>query len=152
MKFTELMNEHAGAVDIGPVAPDAKGNVTLLFDGEHEVTFSATANGGVLFQCELGEASRLGDGDCRALLEATFSETGGAAFAIHRATGILLFWRHHGEFESLGALEKALNDFIGQTIAWKQKIASGDLGGGGAMNAPAAGAFPTGGSMGFLQV
>lgn len=128
MKLADAMNELARAAGIGPVVPDGDGSVTFLFDGEHEVTFSPEPDGCVVLQCEIGDAETLADGACRALLEASYSETGGAAFAIHRTLGKAILWKRHGEFESTAALEKAVNGFLGQVVAWKKKIAGGDLG------------------------
>ena len=147
MKFSEAMNELAAASGIGPITVDGTEGATLLFDGEHEVTFAPETDGGVVLQCEIGDADVLGDGACRALLEASYSETGGAAFAIHRALGKVVLWKTHGEFESCSAIEKAVNDFLGQVVSWKKKLADGDLGApsaAGAAESPAAMGFPGG--------
>ena len=144
MKFLDAMNELASAAGMGPMAADDAGGTTLLFDGEHEVTFSPAADGGVMLQCEVGDAGILGDGACRALLESSFSETGGAAFAIHRALGKVVLWKICGEFESRAAIEKAVNDFLGQVVSWKKKLADGDLGAPSAAESPAAMGFPGG--------
>lgn len=127
MTFSESMDELARTAGIGPVATDEEGGVTLLFDGEHEVTFSPAPDGGILFLCEVGDADRLGEGACRALLEASFSGTGGAAFAIRRDLGKVVLWTRHGPFASSAGLERAVNDFLGHAIAWKKRLADGDL-------------------------
>ena len=149
MKLADAMNELAGVAGIGPVVPDGDGSVTFLFDGEHEVTFSPEADGCVVLQCEIGDAGTLTDGACRALLEASYSESGGAAFAIHRALGKVVLWKLHGEFDSRSALERAVNDFLGQVVVWKKKIADGDLGAAGAV--PDA-SLPIGFPGGFMAV
>ncbi len=128
MKFFDAMNELAGHVGIGRVVPDETGGATLLFDREHEVSFVPDEDGcGACFQCEVGNASRLGPDGCRALLEASFSETDGAAFAIHRALDKVVLWKRHGEFASSNSLGTAINAFLGLAIAWKEHLSSGDF-------------------------
>jgi len=127
MKIIELLNELAFSIGIGSLTPDETGNVTLLFDDEHEVTFMPDEGADVFFQCEIGDASMLGADGCRVLLEASFSQTDGAAFAIHPALQKVVLWKRYGEFASRAALEKAINDFLGQVVSWKQRLASGDF-------------------------
>lgn len=144
MKYSEALNEMSGGV----VGPDETGSVTLLFDGKCEVTFSPVDDEGVLFQCEVGDADRLGEGGCRALLEASYSETGGAAFAIHRALGKVILWTRHGEFSSTAEKRKAVDDFLGHAIEWKGKLANG-----GFFTAPEESNVPSAGMPGeFLVV
>ncbi len=129
MRFIDLMNELAASVRIGSVTPDETGCVTLLFDNEHEVTFMPDEeNDAVCFQCEVGDASRLGFDECRTLLEASFSQTDGAAFSIQADLQKVVLWKRYGEFASLNSFEKAINDFLGQVVAWKQRLALGDFG------------------------
>ena len=131
MKFTEIMNELAAHSEMGSVSPDDTGSITLLFDNEHEVTFMPEENGdAVYFQCEIGDASQLGQDGCRSLLEASFSQTDGAAFAIHHELDKVILWKRFGEFSSRSELENAINDFLGLVVAWKKRLASGDLGSG----------------------
>ena len=128
MKLITLLNKLAASIGIGSVIPDETGSVTLLFDNEHEVTFMPDeGDSTVFFQCEVGEASQLGSDGCRALLEASFSQTDGAAFAIHPALQKVVLWKRFDEFVSLAAFEKAINEFLGQVVAWKQRLASGDF-------------------------
>ena len=128
MIFLEVLNELARQTGIEGIVPDDTGSTTLLFDGEHEVSFVPDEDGyGVCLQCEICDVSQLDFDACKALLEASFTETDGAAFAIHRALGKLVIWKRHGEFTSYAALEKAVNSFIGQTIIWKARLASGDF-------------------------
>ena len=125
MKLLDAINELAAAARIGRVTPDEAGGATLLFDGAHEVSFTPDEAEGALFQCEVGDAADLGSDGCRALLEASFADAGGAAFAIYRALGKVILWRRYGEFASRDAFEKAVNDFLGQAIAWKGRLAAG---------------------------
>ena len=125
MRFIDVMNELASSVRIGSVIPDEEGCVTLLFDNKHEVTFMPDGDDdSVYFQCELGGASSLGLDECKALLEASFSQTNGAAFSIHPTLQKVVIWKRYGEFASLSGFEKAINDFLGQVVAWKQRMES----------------------------
>ena len=132
MNLFDAMNEFTERAGIGRVAPDETGGAALLFDREHEVSFVPEEGGSVCLQCEIGDADRLGADGCRALLEASFSETDGAAFAIHRALGKVVLWKRFGEFASGADLEQAVSGFLGLVIAWKARLASGDIGGNGA--------------------
>ncbi len=148
MNILDAINELFAAAGIGRVTPDDAGCVTLLFDGEHEVTFMQDPDdGAVCFQCEMGDASRLGADGFRALLKASFSETDGAAFAIHPVLEKIVLWKRYGEFASRAELEKSVNDFLAMVITWKARLASGNF----AVNA-AVPSSPLGFSGFFLQV
>ncbi len=128
MNIFDAINELALAAGIGRVVPDETGSVTLLFDGVHEVTFMQDSDdGAVYFQCEMGDASRLGSDGCRALLEASFSETDGAAFAIHPVLDKIVLWKRFGEFASRTEVQNSVNGFLGTVIDWKARLASGDF-------------------------
>ena len=128
MKLIEALNELASRAGIAQIVPEKTGCVTLLFDNEHEVSFVPEEDGcGVCFQCEVGDASQLGPDGCRALLEASYSETDGAAFAIHRALEKGILWKRFGEFYTCAEFEKAVNGFLGVAIAWKTRFASGNF-------------------------
>ncbi len=84
MKFLEVINELVSGLGLGEVFPDDTGSVTLLFDWEHEVSFVPEEDGvTVIFQSEVGDTSHLTPNEYKALLEASFSKTDKAAFAIH---------------------------------------------------------------------
>ena len=137
MKLVEIMNELATHSGMGSVSPDETGSITLLFDNEHEVTFMPEESGNaVFFQCEIGDASQLGQDGCRSLLEASFSQTDGAAFSIHHELDKVILWKRYGEFSSYAELENAINDFLGLVVVWKNRLASGDLGSNNASNDP----------------
>ena len=128
MRFFEAINELAVSTGIGQLQPDETGSVTLLFDSKHEITFMPDADGeAVFFQCEVGDASMLGYEGYKTLLEASFSQTDGAAFSIHPAFQKVVLWKRYGEFTSLNAFEKTINDFLGQVVVWKQHLQSGDF-------------------------
>ena len=128
MRFLEVLNELAVNIGIGQLVPDETGSVTLLFDTKHAVTFMPDEDGeAIFFQSEVGDASQLGSNGCRVLLEASFSQTDGAAFAIHPTFQKVMIWKRFGEFSSLSEFEKAINDFLGQVVTWKQRLASGDF-------------------------
>lgn len=151
MRFIELMNELALRVQIDSVTPDETGCVTLLFDNLHEVTFMPDGDDdSVYFQCELGDASLLNFDGCKTLLEASFSQTNGAAFSIHPALQKIIIWKRYGEFASLNAFEKAINDFLGQVVVWNQRLASGNFCAEDALTAPSQN--PSSSILNFIQV
>lgn len=127
MDFRETIDAFASEMGLAAAPTDDDGSITFLFDETHEVTFSPVDGGDILFQCEIGEADLLGEKGCRALLEASFAETGGAAFAIHRALGKVVLWIRHGEFASLASFRKSIDDFLAQVVAWKKRLADGDF-------------------------
>ncbi len=127
MRLLELLNELAFSIGIGSVTPDETGSVTLLFDDEHAITFMPDEGTAVFFQCEIGDASLLESDGSRVLLEASFSQTDGAAFAIHPALQKVVLWKRYGEFASRTEFERSINDFLGQVVSWKQRLASGDF-------------------------
>ena len=130
MDFTEALNELAAKTGLGRIVPDDTGSVTLLFDGRTEVSFTPDADESVVyFQGEMADASNLGDGDCRSLMEASLSDTDGAAFSIDRQTGKLILWKRFGEFPSCAALETAINEFLGQISRWQERLDGGLVGG-----------------------
>lgn len=127
MDFRQTIDAFASEMGLAAASPDGDGSITFLFDKAHEVTFSQVDGGDILFQCEIAEADLLGENGCRALLEASFGETGGAAFAIHRALGKVVLWIRHGEFASPASFRKSIDDFLAQVVAWKKRLADGDL-------------------------
>ena len=93
MEFMEALNELAAKIGIGRIVPDDTGSVTLLFDGKTEVSFTPDADESVVYlQSEIADASSLGDGDCRSLMEASLSDTDGAALPAGRR-GLTEVWR-----------------------------------------------------------
>ena len=127
MDFRETIDAFASEMGLTAASTDEDGSITFLFDKAHEVTFSPVEGGDILFQCEIGEADLLGGNGCRELLEASFAETGGAAFAIHRALGKVVLWIRHGEFASSASFRKSIDDFLAQVVAWKKRLAGGDF-------------------------
>ena len=122
------MQELAASAGMGSVVPDESGYITLLFDSEHEVVFIPEDDGvATSFHCELGDASQIGSDGCRVLLEASFAQTEGAAFAIQPELQRVKLWKRFGEFASPSELENAINDFLGQVVAWKHRLKTGDF-------------------------
>ena len=126
MLFTDVMHEFAENTGIGPLRFDADGSVALLFDGEHEITFTPNAEDrSVLFHAELGPAPTQDGAACLKLLTASLlgAQTGGAALAVHEALGAVVRWKRQDEgFADRAALEHAVNVFLAQVIAWKEKL------------------------------
>ncbi len=146
MEFIETLNELAAKVGLGKVELDDTGSVTLLFDGAYAISFTPdAAEDAVYFQCEIADASSLSYSDARALLEASLAATNGAAFSIDRMLEKVILWKRFGEFASCAALEKAINEFLGQIVRWKERLARGD-------GPPSAAPAPTVLSGGFIPV
>ncbi len=126
MQFSDVMRELAAKIGIGPLQFDADGSVALLFDGEHEITFTPNAEDrAVLFHAELGPAPSRNSAACLQLLTASLlgAQTGGAALAIHEALGTVVLWKRHDDsFADCSDLERAVNLFLAQVIAWKEKL------------------------------
>ena len=128
MQFSEVMSELAEKIGIAPLKFDADGSVALLFDGEHEITFTPHAeDGAVLFSAELAPAPMQSINACLELLKASLlgAKTGGAALAVHEALGTIVLWKRHDDcFTDCTDLEKAINRFLAQVIAWKEHLQS----------------------------
>jgi len=148
MRPIDAMNELAARIGMRPVEADETGGFTLLFDGEHEVSFAPDGEGTVLL-AEVGEAAALDRGGLLSLLEASLpgAAAGGAAFGVHRALGTVVLWKRHGEFSGAAELERVLHEFLGLAIEWKRRLAAGETGAAAGAAAPAPG---LGGH--FLQV
>ena len=126
MQFSDAMRELAENSGIGPLQFDADGSVALLFDGEHEITFTPDAEDrSVLFHAELGPAPLQDASACLKLLTASLlgAQTGGAALAVHEALGAVVLWKRHDDsFADRADLERAVNLFLVQVIAWKERL------------------------------
>lgn len=155
MEFIAALNEIAARIGLSALAPDETGSVTLLFDEKHEVSFVPDdGECAVYFQCELGDSNALQAGDMRVLLEASLAGANGAAFAINRQLDKVIIWKRFGEFASSAALEKDINEFLGQAAFWKQRLAEGVAAAGAAAQEVASGQYDPSGFMlsSFIQV
>ncbi|MCR5562451.1 MAG: type III secretion system chaperone [Desulfovibrio sp.] len=126
MHFNDVMRELAEKIGVGPLQFDDNGSVAMLFDNEHEITFTPNPDDcSVLFHAELGPAP-LHDGKaCLKLLTASLlgAQTGGTAIAVHEALGNVVLWKRHDEnFADCAALEQAINRFLAQVISWKKQL------------------------------
>ena len=131
MRFKDAMDILAASMGLAQVTPDEAGAFSLLFDDRFEVGFSPDGDDGtVVFHSEIGDATELGDGGSRTLLELSLlgAKTGGAAFSIDPLTERVVIWKRHGEFSGQGELVKALEGFLGQVVHWTEKLANGELG------------------------
>ncbi|MCR5562250.1 MAG: type III secretion system chaperone [Desulfovibrio sp.] len=130
MQFSLVLDELAKKCGLGSFEPG--GELSLLFDGQHTVTFQSDPDDRsvVLFAeiCDVDTLSpdRLGD-----LMEASLlgSQTEGASFAVARNLAKLILWkRHDDDFSDVAALERAINSFLSAVITWKAKLAEGARG------------------------
>ncbi len=135
MQFNDVIHAFGEKIGIGSLAFDTDGSVGLLFDGEHEITFTPDAEDrSVLFHAEVGSASFLDRDACQKLLSASLlgAETGGAAFSVHEAQGLIILWKRHDDgFEDVSAFERAVNAFLVQVIFWKDALKNPSTLGGG---------------------
>ena len=126
MQFSDVMREPAETIGIGPLQFDADGSVALLFDGEHEISFTPDAEDrSVLFHAELDPAPSQDASACLKLLTTSLlgAQTDGAALAVHEALGTVVLWKRHDDsFADRADLERAVNLFLAQVIAWKKKL------------------------------
>ena len=128
MKFTEILEQLGISMGLGALTLDTDNACTILFDGEHEVTFIADKHDNAVFLYgKTGTAYTLTQEDCMTLLQASLlgAGAGGAAFSIHKELDEIILWKRHDDaFPDLPALEKAINDFLAHLIVWKKKLAS----------------------------
>lgn len=126
MNFDVVMDELVRKMGIGSLKVDDKGSFSLLFDDEHELFFTPDKDDrSILFYAEIGDISNLHTENYQHLLSASLlgAETEGATFALNKNLGKLVLWKRYSEnFEDLTNLEQAINVFLGQVIAWKEKF------------------------------
>lgn len=126
MELSTLLEELGTSTGLDGLAFDADGQCSLLFDGEHEVTFVRDPEDrSLILYCELGKLPAQADGLCLRLMQASLlgAETGGAALSVHGAQNTVVLWKRHDEnFEDLTALKQALNAFLAQVIHWKERL------------------------------
>ena len=125
MEFKSVFKEFTAKVGLDADF-DADGNAALLFDGEHEITFTIdNAAHAVFFHSEITDIALLDLTLCRRLLSASFlgAQTDGAAFAVHDSLGVIVLWKRFSDvFADVHELEKAIDGFLAQTIAWKKHL------------------------------
>jgi hypothetical protein len=129
MRFEDVLAEFGQATGLGELVLDDAGSCSLLFDGEHELTFTRgreeDGDDAVFLYGVAADAGTLRDAEsCRSLLAASClgAETGGAAFALYGNS--LILWKRHEVFADCRALEKTVNGFLGRLIHWKEKLAA----------------------------
>ncbi len=128
MQFTQAISQFGQKIGLGDLRLDEQNSCSLLFDESIEVLFTADdEDKSVLFSCDLGKASELAADleQARALLKAALlgAQTGGAAFAINSADDSLVLWKRHDDsFIDELDLEKKVNAFLEECIAWKEKV------------------------------
>ena len=149
MEFLEALNDLAARIGLGRIAIDETGSVTLLFDEVHAISFTPDdVERAVYFQSEIADTSCLTEGDFRKMLEASLTDTNGAAFSINLPLEKIVLWKRFGEFSSCSELENAINEFLGQIVRWKDKLANGGFSANTSSSSPA----PTVFSGGFITV
>ncbi len=131
MNLTALLGELGARMGMTDLGLDDTGCCTLCFDDEHEVTFTEdSGDSSILMFGEVGEADNLDRLACRELLEASLlgAETGGGALSVDRDSNKVILWkRFEGEMPNVSAFENAVNGFLPQVIAWKERLAAAAL-------------------------
>lgn len=127
MEFATLLQELGTDIGIANLSLDTDGQCALLFDGEHEVTFTPDREDhSLLMHCEVGRLSAQDSDTCRKLMQASLlgAETGGSALSVHCGLDKIILWKRYDEdFVDLAALEQAINAFLAQVIHWKERLA-----------------------------
>jgi hypothetical protein len=140
MQFSLVLDELARKCGLGGLEP---GELSLLFDGRHTVTFLCDAEDrSVIMYAEICDVADLTPDKLGGLLEASLlgSQTEGAAFAVARELGKLVLWkRHDDDFPNVASLERAINSFLTAVITWKGRLVPGAADAAGAAFPPAAG-------------
>ena len=126
MQFSLALDELAHKCGLGSFEPG--GELSLMFDGRHTVTFQCDADDrSVVLFAEICDVDALNPDSLGDLMEASLlgSQTGGASFAVARNLGKLVLWkRHDDDFPNVAALERAINSFLSAVITWKDKLTS----------------------------
>lgn len=125
MEWTMTLERFGSSIGIDNLAPDADSSCSLLFDSQHEVTFTHDEEDhALLMYCEIGSASRLGKEACLMLLKASLlgAETGGAALAIHDKLEKIVLWKRYDDTITDDELKEAVNGFLAQVTVWKKRL------------------------------
>ncbi len=125
MKWTMTLERFGSSIGIDHLAPDVDSSCSLLFDSQHEITFTHDEEDhSLLMYCEIGSASELGKEACLMLLKASLlgAETGGAAFAIHDKLEKVVLWKRYDDTMTDDDLKEAVNGFLAQVTVWKKKL------------------------------
>ncbi len=125
MEWTMTLERFGSSIGIDHLVPDVDSSCSLLFDSQHEVTFTHDEEDhSLLMYCEIGSASELGKEACLMLLKASLlgAETGGAAVSIHDRLDEVVLWKRHDDTISDDELKQSVNDFLAQVMAWKKRL------------------------------
>ena len=125
MKWTMTLERFGSSIGIDHLAPDVDSSCSLLFDSQHEITFTHDEEDhSLLMYCEIGSASELGNEACLMLLKASLlgAETGGAAFANQDKLEKVALWKRYDDTMTDDDLKEAVNGFLAQVTVWKKKL------------------------------
>lgn len=125
MKWTMTLERFGSSIGIDHLAPDVDSSCSLLFDSQHEITFTHDEEDhSLLMYCEIGSASELGKEACLMLLKASLlgAETGGAALAIHDKLEKIVLWKRYDDTITDDELKEAVNGFLAQVTVWKKRL------------------------------
>lgn len=125
MEWTMTLERFGSSIGIDHLAPDVDSSCSLLFDSQHEVTFTHDEEDhSLLMYCEIGSASGLGKEACLTLLRASLlgAETGGAALAIHDKLEKVVLWKRYDDTITDDELKGAVNSFLAQVMVWKKRL------------------------------
>ncbi len=126
MHFSTVIDALARKCGLGSVEQGKA--ISLLFDGQHDVTFQCDdSDRSVLMYAEICDVTDMRGSWAEMLLDASLlgAQTGGAALAVSRALGKVILWKRHDDaFEDVSALEQAINTFLAAVITWKERLAA----------------------------
>ncbi|MBR4607133.1 MAG: type III secretion system chaperone [Lachnospiraceae bacterium] len=125
MQFFAVMDALARKCGLSGVEP--RDSLSLLFDGQHDVTFQCNrSDRSVLMFTEICDVTDMRGSWAEMLLQASLlgAQTEGAAFAVSSRLGKVILWKRYDDaFEDESALEQAINTFLTAVITWKDRLA-----------------------------
>lgn len=126
MQFFAAMDALARKCGLSGV--ESGDSLSLLFDGQHDVTFQCNkSDRSVLMFTEICNVTDMRGSWAEMLLQASLlgAQTEGAAFAVSSRLGKVILWKRYDDaFEDESALEQAINSFLTAVITWKDRLAT----------------------------
>lgn len=126
MEWIMTLERFGSSIGIEQLSPDVDGSCSLLFDSQHEITFTHDEEDhSLLMYCEIDNASGLSKEACLTLLKASLlgAETGGAAISLNTPLEQIVLWKRYDDnMLNADTMGIAVNDFLAQVTVWKRRI------------------------------